>query len=160
MSKWANGEAILKDWLDGYSWIPYFFREHHNQPGNLSNLMSWMSRQRTEKPVLGLRNSLVSLLANVKFYGKTLAGQTLLVDMPQSDMSIIPLWKACNARGIHTIEDIEPHIDQAIYILDNLWHTIQFSYQAINKRQISLGGDFRRRYVNDGTGQQIPESYQ
>lgn len=59
-----------------------------------------------------------------------------LDELPQTDISIVPDWKACKDLGITTIEDIRPHIEQAIYIVDNLWHTLSVNYDAINKRQI------------------------
>jgi len=137
-NKFKSGEAVIKDWLYGYSWIPEFFQTRH---GNMDNLANWMIKQPNEKAVLGLRSSLHSLFANVGYYLRHSDIQNgyppmTLDELPQTDISIVPDWKACKDLGITTIEDIRPHIEQAIYIVDNLWHTLSANYDAINKRQI------------------------
>lgn len=133
--------ALFKDWLYGYAWIPDFWQ---TRDGNVDSLRAWMVKQSSEKAYLGLRSSLVAILSTMHFYVKgsddSNGGITFsnlkLTDLPIPDASIKPDWESLRQYNITTVGDLLPYMIPAIHFLDGMWAN-KLPYHAINNRRLT-----------------------
>lgn len=133
----AITNALFKDWLHGYSWIPEFWQTYG---GNIDNLRAWLQRQTNEKAYLGLRSSLVALLSTMHFYannpnGEFGGGKMPLKDLAMSDASQKPIWESLKHYNITTVGELMPYMIPAIELLDRLWNNTAV-YHAINNQNL------------------------
>ena len=136
----AVTNALFKDWMYGYSWIPEFWQTYD---GNIDNLRTWFYNQSDEKAYLGLRSSLVATVSTMHFYinnpnGPMFAGpQMSLKDLSLPDGSIKPTWESLKNQNITTVGELYPYMIPAIEVLDRLWNAT-FSYHAINNKTLTI----------------------
>ena len=135
MSRRANNiiNALFKDWMYGYSWIPDFWQ---TRKGNIDNVRAWIQKQSSEKAYLGLKSSLVATLSTMHFYVKEPSLSNLkLTELPIGDASIKPDGESLRQYNITTVGDLLPYMIPAIEILDAMWAN-KFHYHAINNRKL------------------------
>ena len=133
----AITDALFKDWMYGYSWIPEFWQTYN---GNIDNLGVWLQRQPNEKAYLGLRSSLVATLSTMHFYVENAKGESAGAKMPltklgHSHVSIQPNWESLKQQNITTVGELLPYMIPAIELLDRLWNGT-FVYHAINNQTL------------------------